>query len=96
MTRRSHSFELVTEYGLSTYPCGARAGDKVRIKISIVVRDHRGKPTGKIYPKGQTWTILSGVKKEPDVIWLRDIAGDRHTWDATDFFDTFELIEKKA
>jgi hypothetical protein len=83
---------LVEGYDLVEYPVGLRAGVTVRLKAEIVVRDHRGRPTGTVYPQGEVWTVLRGVADEPDVIWLRQADGGRHTWDAADFFDTFEVV----
>ena len=95
MSRKSDTYRLVTEYGLSPYPCGLCRGEEVRIKKPIVVRDSSGKKTGKVYPNGEVWTVLSGVKDEPDVIWLRQADGERHTWDSSSFFETFERVNPK-
>jgi hypothetical protein len=87
-----HKWQLVTEYGLREYRCGLRAGENVRVKREIVIRDHRGKPTGEVHPVGEIWAVLSGVAAEPHVIWLREPNGDRHTWDEDTFFGTFEIV----
>lgn len=93
MPHKKSSFRIVTDYGLSPYPCGLRAGERVRIKTSIEIEDSSGKKTGKVYPEGEVWTVLSGVKNEPHVIWLRQVDGRGHTWDAESFFETFERVD---
>jgi len=37
----SNEFRLVTEYGLTDYPCGLSAGTRLRIKKEIVTRQGR-------------------------------------------------------
>ncbi len=55
----SDEYRLVTEYGRVDYPCGLSAGDRLRVKVAIVV--HQGsKPTGVVYPVGDVWTVLRG------------------------------------
>ena len=88
----SEEFKLVSNYSLKTYPCGLSAGSRLRITKEIRSRDHTGRETGKNYPVGEVWTVLSGVANEPDIIWLRHADGDRHTWDAAAIFDWFELV----
>ena len=96
MSAKNDKPRLIIEYGLSPYPCGLRRGAKVRLKEPIVVRDSVGAETGIVYPKGEVWTVLSGNKNEPDVIWLRQPNGDRHTWEASSFFETFESAEPQT
>ena len=88
----SNEFRLVTEYGLTDYPCGLSAGTRLRIKKEIVTRQGNA-PTGVVYPVGETWTVLNGVVDEPGIIWLRQADGESHTWDAEDILDTFEKID---
>jgi len=90
----SDSYRLVEAYALKAYPCGLVAGSSLRIKREIRVTDHKGKETGKIYSVGLRWTVLPGVEAEPDIIWLRQSDGERHTWDAHNIFDTFEVVSE--
>ena len=88
-------FRLV-EHDLQQYACGLRVGDTVRLRRDIVVRDHRSKPTGKVHRAGEIWTIDTGVSAEPEIIWLIQADGDRHTWDYDQtFHDTFELLPRQ-
>lgn len=88
------TYKLVTDYSLHTYPCGLSSGDKLKLKVEIKVKDHKGKHTGEIHRKGEIWVVLSGVPEEPEIIWLKQPNGERHTWDASDIFETFKLIKK--
>jgi hypothetical protein len=73
--------KLVTEYPIRRYKCGLVAGDLVRLKVDLVIRDHRGRKTGKIHPRGKIWRVLTGSKEKQPVVWFRDDSGGRHTWD---------------
>jgi hypothetical protein len=42
----------------------------------------------------RAWLVLPGVETEPGIIWLRQADGNRHTWDASDILDTFEVVSK--
>jgi hypothetical protein len=53
-------FILVDEYPVTRYKCGLKAGDQVRLKKDLVGFDHKYRPTGKVDPKGQIWTVLKG------------------------------------
>ncbi|MBN8711164.1 MAG: hypothetical protein J0I10_17415 [Verrucomicrobia bacterium] len=87
----SNEYRLVTEYELVDYPCGLSAGDRLRVKVAIVV--HQGsKPTGVVHPVGDVWTVLRGVVDEPDIVWLRQPDGKSHTWTGSDIFETFEKV----
>jgi len=88
----SDEYRLVTEYDLTDYPCGLKAGMKLRITKEIVI-SQGSKPTGQVFPVGEVWTVLRGVLDEPHIIWLRQADGKPHTWDAEDIFDTFEKLE---
>lgn len=89
------NYQFVANYPVKKYRCGLKAGDKVRLKKQIVVRDHTGKPTGKIYPAGQIWTVLQGARKKPKVVWFRQTNGGSHTWDDDQsVFETFELVSR--
>jgi hypothetical protein len=91
MTNDRGNWKLVTSYGLELYPCGLRAGDQLRVKKVIPVRDHQGTETGEVYDVGEIWTVLPGVDSEPKVIWLRRANGDRCTWDES-IFETFAPV----
>ncbi len=87
------TYQLITEYPVTNYRCGARAGDRVRLRHDMVVRDHKDKPTGEVHRAGEMWTVLRGTAEEPPVIWLRQPDGDSHVWsDDEDFLQTFEII----
>jgi hypothetical protein len=83
-------WKLNTDYALASYANGVEAGEEVRLRKDLIICDHRGKPTGKIRPAGEVWTVLAGTLDEPEVVWLRDGSGDRHTWDLSSFFEWFE------
>jgi hypothetical protein len=78
---RKPEWKLVTEYGVASYACGLRAGDRVALKKPLVMHNHEGKPTGKTYPAGEVWTVLTGSRQDPGVVWFRQADGERHTWD---------------
>ena len=86
-------WRFVNQYPIENYKCGLKAGDNVRLRHDIIIKDHKGKPTGKIYPKGEIWNILTGAKEEPMVVWLLQADGNRHTWDDDEsIFETFEVV----
>ncbi len=72
---------LVTEYPITEYKCGLKAGDRVRLKKDLIVRDHRNRPTGDVHPKGEIWTVLRGSKEGRVDVWFRQADGKPHTWD---------------
>src|SRR5438876_9484460 len=77
-------WKLVTEFPISVYRCGARAGERVRLLRELVIRDHKGKPTGKVHPPGEIWCVVRGAAEEPRALWLRETDGRSHTWDDND------------
>jgi hypothetical protein len=86
-------FKLVTDFPVTEYRCAVRVGERVRLKQELVIRDRRGKPTGKIHPPGEVWTVLRGSAEEPRVVWLREPEGTDHTWDDDeDFWEWFERV----
>jgi hypothetical protein len=87
---------LVSEYPLKEYPCGVRAGDRVRLRQDIIVRDHTDKPTGEVHHAGDVWTVLSGAEHEPHIIYLRQSDGERHTWEDRVFLESFEILPRDA
>ena len=89
----SDTFHLVTEYPVTDYQCGVRAGDRVRLRHDIIVREHDGTPTGIVHHAGEVWTVLRGSIEEPPIVWLRQPDGESHTWsDDSDFLASFELL----
>jgi hypothetical protein len=89
------TFKLITDYPISEYRCGVRAGDQVRLKLDLQVRDHRGRSAGPMHRRGEVWFVLRGAAEEPRVIWLRQADGGTHTWnDDAEFFQTFEIIPR--
>ena len=90
------TYRPVTDYPVTEYCCGARAGDRVRVRRDIVVRDHSGNPTSKIHRAGEIWSVLPGAAEEPVVVWLQQADGETHTWsDDEDFRATFEISPRQ-
>ena len=76
------TYRPTTEYPITQYRCGARAGDRVRLRRDI--GEHRA---------GEIWTVLGGAAEEPIVVWLRQADGELHTWsDDEVFLATFEPL----
>ncbi|EEF59494.1 hypothetical protein [Pedosphaera parvula] len=95
MPERKTKWKFVGDYPLVEYQCGDRAGDRIRLRREIIVRNHEGKPTGEVYRAGEIWTILGGSTEPPVVLWLRQADGRRHTWDEDDgFWEWFEKVEE--
>ena len=91
----SDTFHPVSEYPVTAYQCGALAGDRVRLRCDIVVREHDGTPTGDVCLAGEIWTVLPGSVEQPPVIWLRQPDGQPHTWsDDEAFLTTFDLLPR--
>lgn len=74
------------------YPCGAVAGERVRLSKTLVITDHEGNPTGEVHPIGEVWSIIIGIATEPNVVWLREPNGDEHTWDDDTFWEWFKRM----
>jgi hypothetical protein len=90
----NESWKLVAHYPVTRYRCGARAGDRVRLRSDIVIRHHNNSPTGDVHAAGEIWTVLSGDLEEPPVVWLLRTNGERCTWsDDEDFLRTFEILD---
>src|SRR5207247_9799454 len=75
-------WKFVSEFPISEYRCGLRAGQRVRLKHDITVLDHKGQPTGKVHREGEIGSLLRGSKEPPVVVWLRQTDGAPHTWAA--------------
>ncbi len=94
--RDAKKIRFISSYPVKRYKCGLRAGERIRIKQAVAVRNHRGKPTGKIYPVGEIWTVLSGAREKPVVVWLLQADGGCCTWDdSLEIFDTFEIVRNE-
>jgi hypothetical protein len=90
-------FKLVTEYPITDYKCGARAGDRVRLRRDIAIHNHTGAPTGELHLAGDIWLVLRGAAEEPVAVWLRQADGETHTWsDDDDFLRTFEILPRET
>ena len=82
----------IQEFTLHNYRCGLSAGDKLRIKIDIPIFDSEGNPTGKVYPTGEIWEVLSGSEQDSKTLWLRQADGELHAWDDdASIFENFEV-----
>jgi len=97
MAKSKPKFQLVTDYPVTDYKCGARSGDKVKLLRDIVIKDHRGKPTGEVHRAGEIWSVINGSAVPPLDLWLRQPDGHRHTWTDDDSFWTwFERVDENA
>lgn len=94
--RNPDEWKLVTEYSLLRYPCGVAAGERIRLRRELVIRDHAGLPTGPVLAAGEVWTVRPGNVNEPDTIWLCEPSGHAHTWDAASLWDWFERVAESA
>ncbi len=93
MRKARSKWKLIGNYPVRDYKCGARAGDRVRLRQDLVICDHKGKPTGAVHREGEVWCVLSGSVEPPVDIWLRRPDGDRQTWtDDDDFWKWFEKV----
>jgi hypothetical protein len=88
-------WKLIGSYTVPLYQCGLRAGQRVALLRDLVVRDHRDKPTGKVHPAGELYTVLHGSEADPGVVWLRQADGARCTWDdSAEIFEWFEVVDE--
>lgn len=80
------TYHPVTRYPVTEYRCGARAGDRVRLRREIGS-----------HPAGEIWSVLPGAAEEPIVVWFRQADDETHTWsDDEDFLQTFEILPRDA
>ena len=93
---KKDKFVLVTEYPVKKYKCGLQAGDLVRLRQDIIVRDQKGKPTGMIHKAGEVWKVLPGSNVGRMDVWFMQSAGARHTWadERAAIAEWFEKISK--
>jgi hypothetical protein len=80
---------------LYKYPCGLQAGDVLRLRHDVHLRDHRDQPTGQVWRAGEEDTVLAGNPREPNVIWLRRPDNEQHTWDDASVLETYEPTGKR-
>lgn len=86
-------YKPATGYTVTVYKCGLKAGDRVKLIRDVVIRDDYGLPTGKVYPKGEIWTVQPGAKEETVAVWFRRADGKLHTWDDDDsIYMTFQKV----
>ena len=87
-------YKLITDYTVTDYKCGLRAGDTVTLIKDLQITDHRGRPVEVIRAGGE-WIILNGAIEDPDVVWLHQPDGERHTWDDTpEIFEWFRVVSR--
>jgi hypothetical protein len=88
---------LVTEYPVTEYKCGLKAGDQVRLKKDLVVRDHRNRSTGQVHRKDEVWTVLQGSDVGRIDVWFRQPDGKSCTWgdDAASIDEWFERLTRE-
>ncbi len=75
------SFRLVCDFDVQTYRCGVKAGNSLRLRRDIEIKDHAGKPTGKVFREGGVWKVLPGAKDDIGTVRLMQPDGKLHTWD---------------
>ena len=87
-------FKLVTKFDVLEYRCGLKSGDKLSLVVDIVVKDHKGNPTGKVHKAGTTWLVLNGSSDDPGTVRLMQPDGKVHFWDdSPSIFDTFRRFQ---
>jgi hypothetical protein len=69
------TYHPVTHYPVTEYRCGARTGDRVRLRREIGS-----------HPAGEIWSVLPGAVEEPIVVWLRQADDETHTWSEMKIF----------
>lgn len=80
---------------LESYPCGLKMGDCLILRRTLTMTTN-GKPTGEVFAAGSTWLVLAGFDAEPHVIWLRNPAGTKHTWDDTSIWESFDKVQDEV
>ena len=82
-----------SEHTLLQYPCGAAAGDRLRLRRELRLETHLGSPIGQAIGAGSVWTVLAGVPSEPNVVWFEDPRGELHTWDDESIWLDFQAMD---
>ena len=75
------------------YPCGAAAGDRLRLRRALLLEDHLGSRIGVVIGAGSIWKVLAGLPAEPTLIWFEDSRGEIHTWDDESVWADFQSID---
>jgi hypothetical protein len=87
------AWKIIESYPITQYKCGLVAGQQLRLLKDLVIRDRRGRATGKVIRAGEIWLVIPGSDEPPLDVWLRGPDGERHTWDdLPSIFDHFELV----
>lgn len=87
------AWKYIDRYDVGEYRCGLRAGDYVRLRRALVIRDWQGNPTGEVHAAGEIWRVLPGAAEDP-VVFLLQPNGKRHTWDDDEsIYEWFERVE---
>jgi len=95
MPKEKPKWKLVDDYPVTDYQCGARAGDRVRLRRDIVTCGTGGGATDVGHRAGEMWTVETGAAEPRVAVWLRRPDGDRHTWvDNASFWDWFERVHE--
>ena len=89
MREKMTKWKFIAKTTRVKYPAGIRAGQFLLLKSTIRICDHKGVLTGKRYNRGGTWIVLTGVRDNPNLIFLRAPDGAKHTWDGTSIFESF-------
>ena len=74
-------FIPVVTFTITTYQCGLRAGDCIRL-----LKDTE------VYKAGEVFRVLTGAEEEPTCLWTLDTSRKTQAWD--DGFSIYELFEK--
>ncbi len=90
-------WRLITDYSITNYRCGLRAGDQVRLKKDLIEMDYNNKPTGEIRSKGEIWTVIPGADDGRVDVWFLQSNGERRTWDddRSSIDEWFEIVTPK-
>lgn len=59
--------------------CGLKSGDRISLKKSLQITNHRNEVTD-VIERGVPWEVI-GPEYEDGIVWLRDPRGELHTWD---------------
>jgi hypothetical protein len=87
-------WRLIGTYPVQIYACGLKAGQKLRLRKDVVVRDTDGCEAGTVFKAGEFWEVILGSAEPPLEVWLQRPKGDRHTWcDTMAIFDQFEIVD---
>jgi hypothetical protein len=92
--RAKPDWKYVDRYDVLEYRCGLRAGDQVRLRRDLEVKDWQGNSTGEVHIAGTIWKVLPGASDDPGVVFLIQPDGQRHAWDDDlSIYEWFERVE---